>query len=46
MNDGWWLRPKNNKKIKEQKTNLKKKEGKDYELWRIWWEICTTRIKN
>ncbi len=22
-----------------------KKEGKYYELWRIWWSICTTRIK-
>ena len=21
------------------------KEGKDYELWRIWWSICTTRVK-
>ena len=28
--------------------NLKiklKKEGKNYELWRIWWTICATRIK-
>ena len=22
-----------------------KKEGIYYELWRIWWTICTTRIK-
>ena len=22
-----------------------KKEGINYELWRIWWTICTTRIK-
>ena len=22
-----------------------KKEGNNYELWRIWWTICTTRIK-
>ena len=22
-----------------------KKEGENYELWRIWWTICTTRIK-
>jgi hypothetical protein len=22
-----------------------KKEGINYELWRIWWSICTTRIK-
>lgn len=21
------------------------KEGINYELWRIWWTICTTRIK-
>lgn len=27
-----------------KKINLKK-EGKKYELWRIWWAICTTRIK-
>ena len=25
---------------------INKKEGeKNYELWRIWWTICTTRIK-
>ena len=23
--------------------NIKKKEGKKYELWRIWWTICATR---
>ena len=23
----------------------KKKEGTNYELWRIWWTICTTRTK-
>lgn len=22
-----------------------KKEGIDYELWRVWWTICTTRVK-
>ena len=22
-----------------------KKEEKEYELWRVWWTICTTRIK-
>ena len=22
-----------------------KKEGRYYELWRIWWTICATRIK-
>lgn len=27
-------------KIKE------KKEGKENELWRIWWTICATRIKS
>lgn len=21
------------------------KEGSNYELWRIWWSICITRIK-
>ena len=28
--------------------NLKiklKKEGKNYELWKIWWSICATTIK-
>lgn len=28
-----------------KKLNLKKKEGKNYELWKIWWTICATRIK-
>lgn len=22
-----------------------KKEGKNYELWNVWWTICATRIK-
>ena len=22
-----------------------KKEGNNYELWRIWWTICATRIE-
>ena len=26
------------------KTILKK-EGIDYELWRVWWTICATRAK-
>ena len=30
---------------KEIKNNILKKEGKSYELWRIWWTICATRIK-
>lgn len=29
----------------KNKINLKK-EGIDYELWRIWWTIRTTRIKS
>ena len=29
---------------KNEKINLKK-EGKDYELWRIWWSICATRVE-
>ena len=29
----------------ESKIKLKK-EGIYYELWRIWWTICTTRIKS
>lgn len=28
----------------EKYLNLKK-EGNYYELWRIWWAICTTRVK-
>lgn len=31
------------KKIKN--IIILKKEGVYYELWRIWWAICTTRIK-
>ena len=28
------------------KTNFNlKKEGNYYELWRIWWTICATRVK-
>ncbi len=36
----WWC-----KKRKYRKKIIKKKEGNFYELWRIWWTICTTRIK-
>ncbi len=35
----WQKMPKENLKIKI------KKEVKKNELWRIWWTICTTRIK-
>lgn len=35
----WWPEYKN-----KQKINLKK-EGINYELWRIWWTIRATRIK-
>ena len=36
--------------LKCQKSFIKKylnlkKEGNYYELWRIWWTICTTRVK-
>ena len=28
-----------------RKNKIKlKKEGKNYELWNVWWSICTTRI--
>lgn len=27
------------------KNNIIKKEGEEYEIWRIWWTICTTTIK-
>ena len=27
------------------KEKYLKKEGNFYELWGIWWTICTTRIK-
>lgn len=36
MIDDWW-------KIKE--TKLKKKEGIKNGIWKLWWSICTTRIK-
>ena len=29
---------------KNKKINLKER-GRKYELWRIWWSICTTRIE-
>lgn len=38
MDDGWWYIN------KREKINLKK-EGIYYELWRIWWSICTRRTK-
>lgn len=25
--------------------NIFKKEGINYELWRVWWTICTTNIE-
>ena len=37
MDEVDWHWPKNNIKLK--------KEGIDYELWRVWWSICTTRIE-
>jgi len=30
---------------KKIKNIILKKEGKSYELWKIWWTICATRIK-
>ena len=27
------------------KRKLIKKEGEKNEIWRIWWHVCTTRIK-
>ena len=36
----WWCK----NYVYEKYFNLKK-EGNDYELWRIWWTICTTRVK-
>lgn len=36
----WWC--KNN--FYKKYFNLKK-EGNYYELWRIWWTICATRVK-
>ena len=35
----WWC--KNYKKL----LKLKKEGEKNYELWRVWWTICTTSIK-
>jgi hypothetical protein len=40
MDDGWrWPWP------CTEKENYLKKEVKNYELWRIWWTICATKIK-
>lgn len=40
----WDWRNKREIMLEIKKLNLKK-EGINYELWRIWWTICTTRIK-
>ncbi len=29
----------------KQKVNLKKKEGKENGIWKIWWTICATKLK-
>ena len=42
MEADWQL---SQKYILNKKYNNFKKEGNDYELWRIWWTICATRIK-
>lgn len=39
-----WDWQKNNKGCLLNKNNLKK-EGKENEIWRIWWGLCTTRLK-
>ena len=36
----WWCKY----SIYRKHKNLER-EGNCYELWRIWWTICTTRIK-
>ena len=33
------------KEIFELKMYLKKKEGKENGIWKVWWTICATRIK-
>ena len=43
MESEWDWRKSAKEKL-NKKINLKK-EGKDYELWRIWWTICTTTVK-
>jgi hypothetical protein len=42
----WWCKVIKIRIMRMIKTkNIKlKKEGIYYELWRIWWTICTTRI--
>ena len=37
MDESDWHWKQNNKKLK--------KEGINYELWRVWWTICATGIK-
>ena len=29
----------------KRKNKLKKKEGKEYGIWKIWWTICATKLK-
>ena len=40
----WDWNIRNPKKFKNKNEKIKK-EGKSYELWRIWWSICTTMFK-
>ena len=40
----WDWRYRRKRILEIKKLNLKK-EGKSYELWKIWWTICATRIK-
>ena len=44
MESEWdWI---NKRKIVRSKIKLrKKKEVNNYGIWKIWWTICTTRIK-
>lgn len=35
----WW------RNAWQRNLKIKKKEGKIYEIWRIWWSICATRTK-
>ncbi len=43
METEWDWRKSATGKLK-QKIKLKK-EGNEYELWRIWWTICATKLK-
>ena len=44
MESDWHWKRSANRNLKE-KNQLKKKEGINYGIWKIWWTICATKLK-